>query len=211
MQTQRTDGSRATSHAWTLRDPSNSWYVGVEVDMWEAGTDIWPPALEDDVYKESFDLSGTFKYVNTKFNPDRDQSVTANKKFHRSLFNVQGGLIQFGITTFVPEVGSNDHEDIETHIFSGENGDDWFYFEDQSLGFTSSSNGSDKPYPFRVSTISASETEVLRLKYKSQPKHTVLHKGACSFTGIDTPAGQKSSQMSREHSGFTVQVNVDDL
>jgi hypothetical protein len=69
----------------------------------------------------------------------------------------------------------------------------------------------DKPYPFQVSTISATETELLRLRYNTQPKHTVIHKGACSFTGIETSAKHGSSQSTRGHSGLTVQVNVDDL
>jgi hypothetical protein len=55
-----------------------------------------------------------------------------------------------------------------------ENGDDWFYFEDDS---TSPAAETTANQAFRISTISGSETEMMRLRYKSQPKHTVLHKG----------------------------------
>jgi hypothetical protein len=207
MQTQRTDGSGATSHAWSLsRDP---YLQGVDILSWPADSVIWPDG--DYVRSSSFDLSSAARYVNAKFHPDRNQSVTANSKSPRSLFNVQGGLIRFEVAASTHGVGSNDYDDTETHIFSMENGDDWFYFEDALAQDSLSSKGSDKPYPFGVSTISSTETEVLRLKYDSRPKYTVVHKGACSFTGIDTSAGQKSSQMGRGHSGFTVQVNVDDL
>jgi hypothetical protein len=89
-----------------------------------------------------------------------------------------------------------------------ENGDDWFYFEDDS---TSPAAETPANQPFRISTISGSETEMMRLRYKSQPKHTVLHKGACSFSGIETSCGNGSSQMDREGSGLTLQVNVADL
>jgi hypothetical protein len=99
-----------------------------------------------------------------------------------------------------------DDEDVETHIFSMENGDDWFYFEDSS-DYSAAKTPADQP--FHISTISGSETEMMRLRYKSQPKHTVLHKGACSFSGIDTSGG--SSQTTRGGSGLTVQVNVADL
>jgi hypothetical protein len=92
-----------------------------------------------------------------------------------------------------------------------ENGDDWFYFEDDSTSSAVSAKTNAAPYPFHISTISGSETEMMRLIYNAQPKHTVLHKGACSFTGIETSDSKGSSQMTDGHSGLTVQVNVGDL
>jgi hypothetical protein len=89
-----------------------------------------------------------------------------------------------------------------------ENGDDWFYFEDTSASSAVDSK-SAATYPFHLSTISGRETELMRLRYKSQPKHTLVHKGACSFTGIHTSKG--SSQTTDGHAGLTVQVNVGDL
>ena len=86
-----------------------------------------------------------------------------------------------------------------------ENGDDWFYFEDEYTG-SSAQKTAAAAAPVRISTVSATETEILRLKYSSRPRHTIVHKGACSFTGIKT-SGEKQS----EHSGLTVQVNVADL
>jgi hypothetical protein len=91
-----------------------------------------------------------------------------------------------------------------------ENGDDWFYFEDVSTSSAVDSK-SAATYPFHLSTISGTETELVRLRYTSQPKHTLVHKGACSFTGIHTSDGKGSSQTTDGHSGLTVQVNVGDL
>nr|POE62931.1 hypothetical protein CFP56_03834 [Quercus suber] len=106
---------------------------------------------------------------------------------------------------------NEDEDEDETHIFSLENGDDWFYFEDNYSG-SSSRKADSKPSPFTISTISSTETELLRLRFNQPPKHKVVHKGACSFTGIKTPDESSSyeSRTSRVHSPLTVQVNIDD-
>jgi hypothetical protein len=208
MQLERADGSKAVSHAVSLSRDNE--FEGIDILTWPSYAPIWPPA-GDEVQSENFDLGNTFKYVNARPYPYHKQSVSANNSFPRSLFNIQGGLIDFNFYAARFGAASDDDDEIETHIFSLENGDDWFYFEDQYTGESLSRKESDKPYPFRMSTISGTETEALRLRYKSQPKHTVLHKGACSFTGIDTSADHGSSQSTRGHSGFTVQVNVEDL
>jgi hypothetical protein len=208
MQTERADGSKGVSHALSLSRRDEIEYV--DILTWPSVAPIWPPG-GNSVQSENFDLQNTFKYVSARSYPYCKQSVSANNRFSRSLFNIQGGLINFNFYAARFGAASNDDDEIETHIFSLENGDDWFYFEDSSSAGLQSLENSVKPYPFQISTISGTETEALRLRYKSQPKHTVLHKGACSFTGIDTSADHGSSQSIRGHSGFTVQVNVEDL
>lgn len=135
--------------------------------------------------------------------------INANRLLNRSLFNVQGGLIGFNFRANHFGKADDDDDDGSQHVFSLENGDDWFYFEDTSESSLAQKSDS---MPFQIGTISGTETEVFRLKYKSQPKHTVLHKGACSFTGIDTSAGSDSSKsVSHGHTGVSVQVNMEDL
>jgi hypothetical protein len=207
MQMERADGSKGVSHAVSLSRDNE--FEGIDILTWPSYAPIWPPA-GDEVQSENFDLGNTFKYVNTTSYSYRKQAVSANNSFPRSLFNIQGGLIDFNF--YAARFGAaSDDDEVETHIFSMENGDDWFYFEDSSYTGLQSLKKSDKPYPFQMSTISGTETELLRLRYNAQPKHTVLHKGACSFTGIDTSADHGSSQSTRGHSGFTVQVNIEDL
>ncbi|KAK4894809.1 hypothetical protein LTR27_006930 [Elasticomyces elasticus] len=185
MQMKRADGSQATSHAMSIA--SSGELDGLDILTWPSITDVWPPAY-DSVHSDNFDLSNTF-----------------------NLFSVQGGLINFNF--YAARFGMKaDDDDVETHIFSLENGDDWFYFEDDSTSSMSARKANTAPYPFAVSTISATETELLRLRYSSRPKHTVIHKGACSFTGIKTEgaSGSAGARNSRTHSALTVQVNVDE-
>jgi hypothetical protein len=212
MQMERPDGSKRVSHALSLAHRGE--LEGVDILTWPSVGSVWPgpPFGEDSVHSKNFDLRDTFKYVNPRSYPYGKQSVSAKYSHFRSLFNVQGGLIQFSFYAGRFGAASVDEDEVETHIFNMENGDDWFYFEDSTYDSDSlSSKRSDEPYPFQVSTISATETELLRLRYNAQPKHTVIHKGACSFTGIETSAKQGSSQFTRGHSGLTVQFNVDDL
>lgn len=110
-----------------------------------------------------------------------------------------------------PGLGVATETEDENFVFSIENGDDWFYFEDEYSSSLRSEMTSSGSYPFHISSISGSETEVLRMTYKKQPRHTVLHKGACAFNGIDTSASHDTSQTTSGHSGLTVQVNVEDL
>lgn len=109
-------------------------------------------------------------------------------------------------------MASGDDDEVENHIFSLENGDDWFYFEDDSSS-SARVKATGESYPFHFSTISATETELLRLRYSSRPKHTKVHKGACSFTGINTSGTSSFEQESTSHerSPLTVQVRIEDL
>ncbi|KAK5729883.1 hypothetical protein LTR17_011522 [Elasticomyces elasticus] len=182
-QVKRADGSEATSYAMSMAKSND--LDGLDILTWPAYSDIWPPA-SDSVHSDNFDLSNTF-----------------------NLFSVQGGLINFNFYAARFGMKSADGDDVETHIFSLENGDDWFYFEDSSTDSSAVRKANTAPSPFTVSTISATETELLRLRYNVRPKHTVLHKGACSFTGIETSA-TSGARNSRTHSPLTVQVNIDE-
>jgi hypothetical protein len=95
-----------------------------------------------------------------------------------------------------------------------ENGDDWFHLEDGDNDRAAVSSLMAKTladYPVRISTISGSNTDLMRLRYKAQPKHTVIHIRACSFTVIHTSNAQKASLTTHGHSALTVQVSADDL
>lgn len=170
-------GSTAKAHSLSLaRDDE---LAGVEILTWPTFADIWPPATDAVRSKAGLDIAFGF-----------------------NLFNVQSGLLRFQLSADVQGRASvKDDDDVETHIFSLENGDDWFYFEDNYSGSTAKQSV-DKASPFRVNTISGGETETLRLRYNSQPQHRVVHKGACSFTGIHTDVAAGSS--------LTVQVNLNE-
>ncbi|KXT18887.1 hypothetical protein AC579_3524 [Pseudocercospora musae] len=180
FQVQRKDGSTATSRAMSLAKAGE--LDGLDILTWPAASPIWP-IPDHDVAQTYFDLAAK-----------------------PSLFNVQSGLINFNFLN-TPFGAADDDDDDEQHVFSLENGDDWFYFEDDYSGSSNAHKANAPPYPFTISTISASETETLRLRYNDRPKHKVLHKGACRFTGISIPDDSKKT--SRMHSPLTVQVNMD--
>jgi hypothetical protein len=177
---------------------------------------IWPPSKGGAVTAGDegvLTLSNTYKYVQLLPcpRPFNHSSAIANTETTPSLLDMQGGLVRLDFTKPTSGATAADDDDIETHIFSLENGDDWFYFEDQSSPSMASKAKNADPYPFQISSVSGGLTEVMRLRYTARPKHTVLHKGACNFAGIDTPDEQKSSQGTDGHGGLTVQVNVGDL
>lgn len=91
------------------------------------------------------------------------------------------------------------------HVFSLENGDDWFYFEDKYTGTSQQLRVDSAPPPIQVSSISGTETEVLRMRFPKRPAYKVLHKGGCSFTGISTPPDSSLRQSSRVHNRLTKQ------
>ncbi|PIB03024.1 hypothetical protein CB0940_11936 [Cercospora beticola] len=170
-------GSTAKAHSLSLAHDDE--LAGVEILTWPTFADIWPPAADIVRSKAGLDIAFGF-----------------------NLFNVQSGLLRFQLSADVQGRASIKDDDVETHVFSMENGDDWFYFEDNYSGSTAKQTV-DKPSPFVVSTISGGETEMLRLRYNSRPQHRVVHKGACSFTGIHTDAAAASSSV-------TVQVNLNE-
>lgn len=138
--------------------------------------------------------------------PDGNTNAAAKKKagfgfdvgLGFNLFNVQGGLVGLSFRASEFAAKGDDDNEFETHIFSLENGDDWFYFEDN---VSDSAKAKTTANPVHAFFPSASEAELLRLGYSSQPKHKVVHKGACSFTGIHVDEDSNK--------GVTVQVNMD--
>lgn len=186
MKVKRKDGSEATSQSVSLAGHDD--LESLDIITWPTFSDIWPPANDVSAKHTNFDLSNNF-----------------------NLFNIQGGLINFNFYSARFGMASDDDDDeVETHIFSLENGDDWFYFEDSSSDSAAHKANSEES-PFHISTISATETELLRLRYAGRPHHKVVHKGACSFTGIRTSSNALSGKTSRTHSPLSVQVNIEDL
>jgi hypothetical protein len=126
-----------------------------------------------------------------------------------SLFTVKDGLIIINAT---PESGSSvtsRHNDEELFVFADVNGDDWFYFEDQTE--RSSVEQCAKPQSrkerassttFTARTISGSDTTLVNFAYKSTPKHKVLHQDRCNFAGL-TPVSPSSHDVDGER--FRVQ------
>jgi len=180
-QVKRTDGSKANAHALPLT--SGNELDGVDILTWPSSSYIWPPQ-EGETRAQHADLSEVY-----------------------NLFSVQQGLIDFVV--HAAGFGRNSvDEEVEPHIFSGENGDDWFYFEDNYTDSSNAKKSDSKPYPFSISTISATETELLRLRFSERPNHRVVHKGACRFTGIKTPESSHGVGKSSSQSPLTVQVNI---
>ena len=118
-----------------------------------------------------------------------------------SLFSIQSGLIHFEFSGFAAE----NADPLPDHVFSLENGDDWFYFEDEYTGTSQQLRVDSASPPIIISSISGVETEVLRLRFPQRPTHKVLHKGGCSFTGIHTSSGSSLGQSSRVHNRLTKQ------
>jgi hypothetical protein len=110
-------------------------------------------------------------------------------------------LINFKFSIFA----AGNADEWPDHVFSLENGDDWFYFEDQYTGTSQQLRVDSAPPPIQVSSISGTETEVLRLRFPKRPAYKVLHKGGCSFTGISTPSESSLGQSSRVHNRLTKQ------
>ncbi|KAJ9654775.1 hypothetical protein H2198_006214 [Neophaeococcomyces mojaviensis] len=180
---QRLDGSVGTARVVPLAD---SELDGLDILTWPAYSPIWPVLdnkESEDVHSEWFDLSA--------FN---------------NLFSIQGGLINFNLNF---RFSSTNVDEQEQWIFDLENGDDWFYFED-NYSQSSLAKSVDAPAPpFTISTISGTETEVIRLRFKTQPQHKVLHKGACSFSGIRVPEQGSRMPISRVRNSLVHQYRQD--
>lgn len=174
MKIRRKDGSAATARSMNIATGRE--LEGVDILTWPSYAPIWPdPGAyihDDEVEADWLDLSNTF-----------------------NLFTIQGGLINFKFSVFA----AGNADELPDHVFSLENGDDWFYFEDQYTGTSQQLRVDSAPPPIQVSSISGTETEVLRLRFPKRPAYKVLHKGGCSFTGIRTPSESSLGQSSRVH------------
>ncbi len=118
-----------------------------------------------------------------------------------SLFSVQGGLVDFTVTSFA----ARNVDETPHYTFSLENGDDWFYFEDSYTGTDQQLRVDSAPPPLQISSVSGTEAEVLRLRFTQRPAYKVLHKGACAFTGISTPSESSLGKSARVHNRLTKQ------
>lgn len=182
MKIRRKDGSVGTARSMKIAAASD--VEGFDILTWSPYAPIWPPSiysLDDEVKTDWLDLSNTF-----------------------NLFTVQSGLISFESSIFAAE-----NADWPSHyFFDNQNGDDWFYFEDNYTDTEEQLRVDSAPFPLRVSSVSGVDTEVLRLRFAERPAYKVLHKGGCSFTGISTPSESRLGQSSRKHNRLTKQQNV---
>jgi len=126
--------------------------------------------------------------------PKGARSQAAGEDLSGNLYTVQNGLIDINVLTPISATAKDD--DDETYIFSAENGDNWFYFEDNT-GLDDDSlqcahSKADTP-PLTASTRSADGTTLIQFKYNEAPTHEVLHPGRCRFTGL-VNVGDSSSR-----------------
>lgn len=90
---------------------------------------------------------------------------------------VKGGVVSIEmVPPFADSVTSS-----EGYIYDGTNGDDWF-----CIKATAARNQSANPdeHPIMVSSMSSSDTTLIRFKYDQTPEHKVLHEGWCNFAGL---------------------------
>lgn len=102
-------------------------------------------------------------------------------------------MIDISIPVHIHAANDDDDDDDDWNrdsILSAENGDNWFYFEDetdgQGLSQCARSNAhlqADEP-PLTMAARSADGTTLIQFKYDSTPDHEVLHPGRCRFTGL---------------------------
>lgn len=107
---------------------------------------------------------------------------------------------------------ADDDDDDGQYIFSAENGDNWFYFEDSTWnddydvktcadskgpGSKRAHSRGDEP-PLTASTRSADGTTLIQFKYDSTPTHEVLHPGRCRFTGLVNVGDDSSRRFKHE-------------
>jgi len=124
-----------------------------------------------------------------------------------NLFTIKDGLILIeALGVSGGDVTARDAE-YSQYVFADLNGDDWFYFEDQTYDDKSSSSSSSqeqcaKPTAeshFSVRTISGSDTTLINFQYESTPEYKVLHEGRCNFAGLKpvSPSSQSDPTSKR--------------
>lgn len=124
-----------------------------------------------------------------------------------NLFTIKDGLILIEVfDRSGGDVTARKDEDEESqYVFADVNGDDWFYFEDQTSEDETSSSSQEqcaKPTAeshFSVRTISGSDTTLINFQYESTPQHEVLHEGRCNFAGLKpvSPSSQSDPNSKR--------------
>jgi hypothetical protein len=178
---------------------------GLRVQCWEIG-DLLP--RNGDENARAVSLGGSFSVTLLTFLP----SVSIIKpggggtgidlSMRPNLFTVKGGII---LVETEPGSGgdlSSTKDPRNEYVFADVNGDDWFYFEDQTEG-----NYDDHGQCMRsknqdqlsMRTISGSDTTLINFGYERTPKHKVLHEGRCNFAGLQPldPPGRKDPESFR--------------
>jgi hypothetical protein len=150
--------------------------TGVDIVTWPAPVPIYPPP--NAIHSNAFDLS-----------------------LSASSFTVKGGLIF--ISTLSISIANK--AETEMYFFSAENGDDWFYFEDETTSRQQCANNIKSETPFTMSAVSSSETTLIRFKYKERPKHKVVHKGRCNFAGLEP---NERNRNKNQGARFVVQTDL---
>jgi len=91
----------------------------------------------------------------------------------------------------------------EEFIFSGGNGDDWFYFEDRSTSEGEQCVETMDRRDFTIETVSGSDTTLIDFAYDETPRHRVIHEGRCEFAGLQPV--RHSRQVNAEKPRFRTQ------
>jgi len=94
---------------------------------------------------------------------------------------------------------------VEEFIFSGGNGDDWFYFEDRSTEEREQCVETMARNDFTIETVSGSDTTLLDFAYDHTPRHRVLHEGRCKFAGLQPTHNSRPIDADAEMSRFRTQ------
>ena len=123
--------------------------------------------------------------------------------FFASLFTIKDGLVFVEANPVSGGDFATQAGDPEVHDFADVNGDDWFYFQDESTWSDSSSREQcAKPMAqsqFSARTISGSDTTLINFAYDRTPSHRVLHEGRCNFAGLApvSPSSQSDPDSGR--------------
>ncbi|MCJ1290783.1 hypothetical protein MMC34_002325 [Xylographa carneopallida] len=128
--------------------------------------------------------------------------------FFASLFTVKDGLILIeALAVSDGNVAAQDES--SQYVFADVNGNDWFYFEDNTYPDSTSSPEqcakSTVDSHFNVRTISGSNTTLINFEYESTPQHKVLHEGRCNFAGLKPVSPSSQSDPDSGRSRFRAQ------
>jgi hypothetical protein len=110
-----------------------------------------------------------------------------------NLFTVKDGIVFIEARPMSGGDVAARRDDYDQYVFADVNGDDWFYFEDQTYTDDSHEQCASATYKssLEMQTISGSDTTLINFEYESTPRHTVVHEGRCEFAGLK-PVSQPS-------------------
>jgi len=91
-------------------------------------------------------------------------------------------MIYIETTPLLPHSATNT---VDQFFFDSENGDDWNYVD---VGIPYEQRAKDDLPPFKMSTVSGTETTLISFKYNRTPEHKVLHQGRCNSAGLKPAA-----------------------